>query len=185
MWSAGWMLGANVDDIGWPRAGEIDIFDAIGGVQYGIPQEGMVAHDAYWNNNGPGFDGPYEVSNYNQSGWGERRINETNEGVTFSNQFHVFSLEWDEDKIRFYIDGEYVEGKDLGLSGGAPCPGFDSGRSCISETFDQNFFLILNVAVGGDWPGAPDETTQFPRGMLVDYVRVYQTDAQQAAQAPQ
>jgi beta-glucanase (GH16 family) len=77
-----------------------------------------------------------------------------------------------------------VEGKDLALSGGVPCAG-GSGLSCVGETYDQDFFLILNVAVGGDWPGAPDETTQFPRGMLVDYVRVYQTPAQQAAQAAQ
>jgi beta-glucanase (GH16 family) len=182
MWSSGWMLGANVDDLGWPYSGEIDIFDTIGGQLNGNPQEGMVTHNAYWNSKGPDNSEPYSEFYYNQSGYGERRINETNEGVTFSNQFHVFSLEWDEEKIRFYIDGEYVEGKDLGLSGDAPCPGFDSGRSCLGETFNQDFFLILNVAVGGDWPEDPDETTQFPRGMLVDYVRVYQTPAQQAAQ---
>ena len=184
MWSAGWMLGANVDDLGWPYSGEIDIVDTIGGKLNGIPQEGMVVHNAYWNSKGPDNSEAYEESYYNQSGNGERRINETNNGVTFSNQFHVFSIEWDENKIRFFIDGEYVEGsgKDLKLSGGAPCPGFDSGRSCVGETFNQDFFLILNVAVGGDWPEDPNETTQFPRGMLVDYVRVYQTPAQQAAQ---
>jgi beta-glucanase (GH16 family) len=184
MWSAGWMLGANVDDLGWPYSGEIDIVDTIGGQLNGIPQEGMVVHNVYWNSKGPDNSEAYEESYYNQSANGERRINETNNGVTFSNQFHVFSIEWDENKIRFFIDGEYVEGsgKDLKLSGGAPCPGFDSGRSCVGETFNQDFFLILNVAVGGDWPEDPDETTQFPRGMLVDYVRVYQTPAQQAAQ---
>lgn len=187
MWSAGWMLGANVDELGWPYSGEIDIVDTIGGQLYNpqedimVPQEGMVVNNVYWNSNGPDNSEPYTESYYNQSGYGERRINATNEGVTFSNQFHVFSLEWDTDKIRFYINGEYEEGKDLPLSGGAPCPGFDSGRSCLGETFNQDFFLILNVAVGGDWPGAPDETTQFPRGMLVDYVRVYQTTDQQAA----
>jgi beta-glucanase (GH16 family) len=191
MWSAGWMLGSNVDDIGWPYSGEVDIFDTIGGQLNGNPQEGMIVHNAYWNTFGPDFDGievpragGYDESYYNQSAWGERRINATNEGVTFSNQFHVFSIEWDEDKIRFFVDGDYVEGKDLALSGGVPCAG-GSGLSCVGETYDQDFFLILNVAVGGDWPGAPDETTQFPRGMLVDYVRVYQTPAQQAAQAAQ
>ncbi|MDG1694572.1 MAG: family 16 glycosylhydrolase, partial [Porticoccaceae bacterium] len=181
MWSSGWMLGTNVDDIGWPRAGEVDIFDAIGGQLNGNPQEGMIVHNAYWNTQGPNTTGDYNESYYNQSAWGERRINATNEGVTFSNQFHVFSLEWDEDKIRFFVDGEYAVGKDLALSGGVPCAG-GSGLSCVGETYNQDFFLILNVAVGGDWPGAPDETTQFPRGMLVDYVRVYQTPAQQAAQ---
>lgn len=173
-WSAGWMLGANVDDIGWPYSGEIDIFDTIGGQLNGVPQEGMIVHNAYWNTEGPDFSGPYTESYYNQSGWGERRINATNEGVTFSNQFHVFSLEWDADKIRFLVDGQHVAGKDLSLSGGNACASGSSGLSCVGETFNQEFFLILNVAVGGDWPGSPDETTQFPRGMLVDYVRVYQ-----------
>ena len=54
--------------------------------------------------------------------------------------------------------------------------------SCVGQSFNHDFFLILNVAVGGTFPGSPDDTTQFPRGMLVDYVRVYQTAAQQAAQ---
>jgi len=180
-WSAGWMLGSNVDDIGWPFSGEVDIFDTIGGQLYGTPQEGMIVHNAYWNTNGPDAGGAYEESYYNQNAWGERRINATNDGVTFSNQFHVFSIEWDEDKIRFFVDGEYAVGKDIALSGGTPCAG-GSGLSCVGETYDQDFFLILNVAVGGDWPQSPDESTQFPRGMLVDYVRVYQTAAQQAAQ---
>ena len=54
--------------------------------------------------------------------------------------------------------------------------------SCVGQSFDNDFFLILNVAVGGTFPGMIDDDTQFPRGMLVDYVRVYQTAEQQAAQ---
>ena len=180
-WSAGWMLGSNVDAIGWPFSGEVDIFDTIGGELNGVPQEGMIVHNAYWNTEGPNAPQPYNESYYNQSSWGERRINQTNEGVTFSNQFHVFSVEWDETKIRFFVDGVYISGKDLALNSGAACAG-GSGLSCVGETYNQDFFLILNVAVGGDWPQAPNNSTQFPRGMLVDYVRVYQTAAQQAAQ---
>jgi beta-glucanase (GH16 family) len=177
MWSAGWMLGSNVDEIGWPYSGEIDIFDTIGGQLNGTPQEGMIVHNAYWNAEGPNDTDPYDESYYNQNAWGERRINAKNEGVTFSNQFHVFSIEWDEDKIRFFVDGVYEPGKDLALSGGVPCEG-GSGLSCVGETFNQDFYLILNVAVGGDWPESPDDTTQFPRGMLVDYVRVYKKTSQ-------
>ena len=81
-----------------------------------------------------------------------------------------------------------VEGKDLDLTTNvvAPCPhgqvANEPQLSCLGQSYDNDFFLILNVAVGGTFPGAPDSTSQFPRGMLVDYVRVYQTAAQQAAQ---
>jgi len=87
------------------------------------------------------------------------------------------------------IDGEYVAGRDLDLTtSGAisACPHGQTANepelSCVGQSFNNDFFLILNVAVGGTFPGSPDDTTQFPRGMLVDYVRVYQTDAQKAAQ---
>ena len=197
MWSAGWMLGANVDDIGWPFAGEIDIVETIGGNHFGVDQENRMVHNAYWNATGPNAPEQgtvnYQRSSYsptpdgNQKAWGERVIGEdipeNTAGETFSNTFHVFSIEWDEEKIRYMIDGEYVDGKDLDLNAGSSC---DYGQqanepelTCLGQSFNHDFFLILNVAVGGTFPGAPDDTTQFPRGMLVDYVRVYQTAAQQ------
>ena len=84
------------------------------------------------------------------------------------------------------IDGEYVDGKDLDLNAGSACAYGQQPNepelTCLGQSFNHDFFLILNVAVGGTFPGAPDDTTQFPRGMLVDYVRVYQTATQQAAQ---
>jgi beta-glucanase (GH16 family) len=198
MWSAGWMLGANVDDIGWPFAGEIDIVETIGGVHYGVDQENRMVHNAYWNAEGPFAPGQYLTPRQYQdakysptpsgqsTAWGERKLD--TEGETFSNTFHVFSIEWDEEKIRYMIDGVYVEGKDLDLTTNvvAPCPhgqvANEPQLSCLGQSYDNDFFLILNVAVGGTFPGAPDSTTQFPRGMLVDYVRVYQTADQQAAQ---
>jgi beta-glucanase (GH16 family) len=198
MWSAGWMLGANVDDIGWPFSGEIDIVETIGGVTYGVDQENRMVHNAYWNAEGPFAPGQYLTPRQYQdakysptpsgqsTAWGEREL--VTEGETFSNTFHVFSIEWDEEKIRYMIDGVYVEGKDLDLTTNvvAPCPhgqvANEPQLSCLGQSYDNDFFLILNVAVGGTFPGAPDSTSQFPRGMLVDYVRVYQTAAQQAAQ---
>jgi beta-glucanase (GH16 family) len=79
-----------------------------------------------------------------------------------SDDFHVFAIDWDPDAIRWYVDGELYHKftpDDLG------------NRRWV---FDHDFFLLLNVAVGGLWPGYPDETTTFPQVMEVDYVRVYE-----------
>jgi beta-glucanase (GH16 family) len=79
----------------------------------------------------------------------------------FADDFHVFAIDWDPDAIRWYVDGELVN---------ILTPNDLNGRSWV---YDHDFFLLLNVAVGGEWPGFPDETTEFPQTMLVDYVRVY------------
>ena len=82
------MLGANYSQIGWPYSGEIDIVDTIG-ARDGIPQEGMIMHNMYWNAMGPNPNEPYSPANINQNGLAEYRINNTNAGETFSNKFHV------------------------------------------------------------------------------------------------
>ncbi len=83
-------------------------------------------------------------------------------GRKFSDDFHTFALEWEPNVMRFYVDGKlYQTRTPADLPGGA------------AWVFDRPFFIILNVAVGGDWPGNPDATTVFPQRMLVDYVRVY------------
>ena len=76
-------------------------------------------------------------------------------GGKFSSGFHLFSLEWDADSLKWFVDGVkyHVEGN------GPP--------------FDKRFHLVVNVAVGGKWPGSPDGTTVFPQYMMIDYVRVY------------
>ena len=80
----------------------------------------------------------------------------------FADDFHVFAVEWEADTIRFYVDKDlYATRTRAELK-----PGW-------KWVFDHPFFLLLNVAVGGDWPGNPDTTTVFPQTMLVDYVRVY------------
>ena len=84
----------------------------------------------------------------------------------FADDFHIFALEWNPDSILFYVDKDlYVTRTRADLR-----PGW-------KWVFDKPFFLILNLAVGGDWPGNPDSSTTFPRDMLVDYVRVYQRNA--------
>ncbi|HVZ16477.1 MAG TPA: glycoside hydrolase family 16 protein [Terriglobales bacterium] len=80
-----------------------------------------------------------------------------------ADDFHVYAIEWEPTQIRFYIDDVlYTTKTKADLPQGDRWP------------FDHNFFIILNVAVGGNWPGNPDETTVFPQTMLVDYVRVYE-----------
>ena len=83
-------------------------------------------------------------------------------GQAFADDFHLYAIEWEPGAVRFYLDDHlYVTRTRADLR-----PGW-------KWTFDHPFFLILNVAVGGDWPGSPDASTVFPQTMLVDYVRVY------------
>ena len=83
-------------------------------------------------------------------------------GQHFSDDFHVFAVEWEAKAIRFYVDDHlYATRTPADLPPGA------------KWVFDHPFFLLLNVAVGGNWPGDPDESSRFPQRMLVDYVRVY------------
>ena len=80
----------------------------------------------------------------------------------FSNQFHVFSIVWAENNIQWYVDDQkYL---DISIS--------DVGAG--NYPFNMSQFFIFNVAVGGNWPGSPDNTTEFPQRMFVDYIRVFQ-----------
>jgi uncharacterized protein (TIGR03437 family) len=85
-------------------------------------------------------------------------------GQQLSNDFHTFAVEWSPQQIAFYVDGNLYE-TDLAS---------DAGTGWVFNVPNNPFFIILNAAVGGDWPGSPNSTTQFPQDMLVDYVRVYQ-----------
>jgi len=80
----------------------------------------------------------------------------TRSGESFAGDFHLYAIEWDSTSIQWYVDGmKYYSAQK-------------------SSPFDKRFHLLLNVAVGGNWPGSPDEFTSFPQTMTVDYVRVYQ-----------
>jgi beta-glucanase (GH16 family) len=80
---------------------------------------------------------------------------------TLKNDFHIYAIEWEKDEIRWYFDDqEYFRLTPADVPG--------------EWIFDHPFFIILNLAVGGTWPGYPDETTEFPQFLYVDYVRVYQ-----------
>jgi len=83
-------------------------------------------------------------------------------GATYNDAFHVFSMEWEEDTLRFYVDDilySTVTKADLGSN---------------TYPFNESFYFLINLAVGGNWPGAPDANTTFPQWLIVDYIRIYQ-----------
>jgi beta-glucanase (GH16 family) len=82
---------------------------------------------------------------------------------SFASAYHIFTLEWEENEMRWYVDGLLYATQTSWYTNNAPYP----------APFDQRFHIILNVAVGGNWPGNPDNSTTFPQAMIVDYVRVY------------
>ena len=87
-------------------------------------------------------------------------------GEDYSQDFHNFALEWEPNEIRWYVDKKLFH---------SATEWFTSTKNAsYPAPFDQNFYLIVNVAVGGTWPGKPDASSVFPQLMYVDYVRVYQ-----------
>jgi beta-glucanase (GH16 family) len=141
IWPALWMLGANINTVGWPACGEIDIMELIG-------SEPNKIHGTlhYRGPNGHLFKGS-GVSLPNGD---------------FSQEFHVFSLVWEEDKIQWLLDDKVFYTMQKSEFGNANYP------------FNAPQFFIFNVAVGGNWPGQPDASTIFPQALFIDYVRVFQ-----------
>jgi beta-glucanase (GH16 family) len=84
-------------------------------------------------------------------------------GAALADAFHTYAVEWEPNVVRFYLDSTLYETRT-----NADVP---AGASWV---YNHPFFLLLNVAVGGNWPGSPNGSTSFPQQMLVDYVRVYQ-----------
>jgi beta-glucanase (GH16 family) len=102
---------------------------------------------------GPGESGSTPPSDAYNLGGGQR----------FSSAFHTFSIDWTPKSITFAVDGHAYERQTPETLGHG------------TWVFDQPFFLVLNLAVGGNWPGSPDATTSFPATVLVDWVAVYRT----------
>lgn len=141
IWPAFWMLGENIDSVGWPNCGEIDIMEMIGGEG----RENTVHGTAHWADS----LGKHKYLGEQVS------LPEGN----YSDDFHIFSVQWDQDKITWYMDGTSYHVQDI--------------KAPEMKAFHKPFFMILNLAVGGYWPGYPDSTTVFPQHFEVDYVRVY------------
>jgi beta-glucanase (GH16 family) len=146
LWPAFWMLGANIRQVAWPACGEIDIMEMIG------HQPGTL----YGTLHGPGYSGKHGLNHSTQLPAGE----------TFHDAYHVFAVEWTTARIDWLLDGKVYS---TITPGTLPAGG--------KWVFDgPPFYLLLNLAVGGLWPGYPDATTTFPQEYRIDHVRVYRLE---------
>jgi len=143
IWPAFWLLGDDIDRVDWPQCGEIDIMENIG-------------REPAINN------GSLHASTFTGSTSDATKTITLPGGGALADDFHLYAIEWEPDVVRFYLD-------DINYATFLKSEWPPAGQ----WTFDHPFFILLNVAVGGAWPGSPDSTTQFPQQMLVDYVRVY------------
>ena len=146
IWPAFWLLGTNISTTGWPGCGEVDIMENIG-------REPSTVHATL---HGPGYSGGKGIGTGKTLPGGQK----------LSDAFHVYSIEWETNRIRWFFDDQlYFTVTPAQLPTDA------------KWVFDHPHFIILNLAVGGGWPGNPDGTTVFPQRLVVDYVRVYKPSA--------
>ncbi|WP_026778156.1 family 16 glycosylhydrolase [Polaribacter sp. Hel_I_88] len=141
-----WLLGDDENgSLVWPQIGEIDIMEYLGDEPTTV----------FGTIHGPGFSGAnsitkqYEIAN-----------------DRFDNGFHIFGVEWSPNSINWYVDGDLYQSL-------TPADVSEETNGSGEWVFNRPFHIILNVAVGGNLPGSPNENTIFPQRMLVDYVRVY------------
>lgn len=144
LWPAFWLVGTNISTVGWPACGEIDVMENIG----------KIPNTIYGTIHGPNISGS-GVYGFG----GQDNLSSGN----FADNYHIYAVQWDNSHVSFSVDNVIY--------------------STITKTnamqrngqwvFDHPFYIILDNAVGGGWPGNPDQTTAFPQKMYVDYVRVY------------
>jgi beta-glucanase (GH16 family) len=143
LWPALWMLGSNIDAVSWPSCGEIDIMELTGDLPTRVL--GTAHYGANTSSHQFNSQSLYLTGNDN-----------------FQDAFHVFSINWEADKIEYLVDDQIFHTVTPATLNGAAYP------------FNKPFFFIFNVAVGGNLPGNPDGSTPWPQSMIVDYVRVFQ-----------
>ncbi|MGW7611803.1 discoidin domain-containing protein [Streptomyces sp. NPDC054766] len=145
LWPAFWMMGADfLTGRPWPYNGEVDIMEVLG---KDVKTAYSTVHAPAYNGGG-GIGAPYTLPG----------------NADFSDDFHTWAADWNSRGITYSLDGRTV---------------FSLDKDQVEQTrgpwiFDHPHYMILNLAVGGDWPGPTDAGTPFPSKMLVDYVRVYQ-----------
>lgn len=147
-----WMMPTNESLYGqWPKCGEIDIMEVLG-------SKTNVSHGTLH------FGEPHT----------QKQGSYTLQDGDFASEFHVYAVEWDPDEFRFYVDGELFYTVNDWFT---KRQGY--GEIAYPAPYDQPFYMILNLAVGGDWPGNPDEDAVFAENaqLVVDYVKVYQKDS--------
>jgi beta-glucanase (GH16 family) len=154
IWPAFWLLGAAYPQVGWPACGEIDIME----------ERGQAPGAVNGTLHAPGYSGGSALTaQYTCQVVATCASPPCTPLCPFSDDFHVFAVEVEANRIRFEVDGAMyheVRQEFMPLTSAWP--------------FDKPFFPILNVAVGGGYVGAPNVNTVFPQTMLVDYVRYYQ-----------
>lgn len=140
LWPAFWMLGDNIDEVSWPQCGEIDVMEL----------RGQLPNIIAGTLHGPGYYGGNPIT---------KSYALPND--RFDAKFHLFAIEWDEDKIDFFVDNFLYQRIE---------------KESVTGTwvFDKSFYMLLNIAVGGNYVGFPTAGTPFPQTMTVDYVRAYQ-----------
>jgi beta-glucanase (GH16 family) len=144
LWPAAWLLGNNIATVSWPACGEQDVMEHINGTD--PDNEGFDWVQGSVHGNGLGGGIQYHPAGFSARDW------------------HTYGMIWTRGQVEYYVDdpaNAYAVFARAGLAGTWP---FDEG---------QANFIILNLAVGGDWPGSPNASTPFPSEYLVDYVRVY------------
>jgi Glycosyl hydrolases family 16/Calx-beta domain len=140
IWPALWMMPQENKYGGWPSSGEIDMMELLG-------HEPTKVYSTVHYGPGPG----------------SQNISRNKIAASpYSNEFHVYSMIWEQDKMQFLVDDVLFSTVNKPDIGGNTYP------------FNETFFFIFNLAVGGNWPGSPDASTYFPQWLAVDYVRVFQ-----------
>jgi len=148
MWPAFWMMGSDLNDVGHPRCGEIDILEMVGGQDGGTNRLS---------------DAVVYASTHKPDENDTKIITETGSYAgphKLSDGFHVYGMKWTKEVITFYVDGTEYFRADL--------------RGEENNIFRKEYFFILNLAIGGNWAGAPTEETVWPQEMLIDWIRVYE-----------
>ncbi len=143
MWPAFWLLGNSITTINWPACGELDVMEHINGSNPQNEGYDWVQGSIHGTNLNGGIQ--YHPAGFSATDW------------------HIYGMIWTKGQIQYYVDSPsniYATFTSSTQTGTWP---FDSGPE----------FVLLNLAVGGNWPGSPDVTTVFPSEVQVDYVRIY------------
>ena len=178
LWPAFWLLGENYDVDGWPQCGEIDI------MEYRRQEPTKVSGSIH----GPGYSGETDPQGHVTKSYdlGNDR---------YDAGFHIYGIEWGPDYINYYIDDvlyNQITPSDIVVTPADAVYTLNDGVEAVEATedspaveaveptdvtgdwvFNKPFYIIINLAVGGNFPGDPDSGEAFPQNMLVDYVRVY------------
>jgi beta-glucanase (GH16 family) len=153
LWPAFWLLGGNIQDVGWPRCGELDVLEA--GNKDSIADcvvNKRVSSAAHWS-----VDGNYAI-NYKA----------LTAGLDLNYDFHTYRMDWTPEFVNTFVDGSLMWSFDIG-----------GCRDTHCTEFHQPFYFILNVAVGGIFPGITDKnqiSATTPGQMQIDYIRVYNNE---------